>query len=394
VIIDDCVHAESCSGCVSGHIRQRLVQKAEAFFTSHGFHLYQFSDSLSTKFRTRSKLVVRRGDPSLQIGLFKAHTHHVLPIPQCLAHHDSINRVVDYIQTLPANLGYDEQTQQGDLRYLLITVERQTSCAQVCFVINASSSDRRIREKWIAIAMDFRGKDPRLFHSLYINYQPQRSNRVLGDSFEFVAGEKYLFEQYCQVRIPIGPFHFIQANPAQFEVLLHDLQQYINQEDRVAELYAGMGVIGLCLAPFCEKILAIEKEPLSFEAFSSALKSLPAKLREKVLFCVGDVERSLDSLGEYNTVLVDPPRKGLPLSLLKTFVVNKTIGKIIYISCHFPSLERDLEVLLQEGFELVFARSYRFFPGTDHIETLVVLKRKDLGERIRTSDHLHPMQVR
>ena len=74
-----------------------------------------------------------------------------------------------------------------------------------------------------------------------------------------------------------------------------------------------------------------------------------------------------------HTFIVDPPRKGCSLSVIKTLIESKP-EQIIYISCNPSTLARDLERL--EGYHLYDLKVIDMFPQTQHIETAVLLQRK------------------
>ena len=102
-------------------------------------------------------------------------------------------------------------------------------------------------------------------------------------------------------------------------------------------------------------------------------------------------------------MIVDPPRKGLceevlnqlckahnnkqpyvedPLSFSQPrHVINWTndIHTLIYVSCGFDSLARDCDRLLSSnaGWKLDSAVGYVLFPGSDHIESVVIFKRRN-----------------
>ena len=374
--IDDCVYAKSCSGCISSEFRLQTFSKAKRFFHDLGVEKYELIESVSTGWRTRAKLAVRTGKKHLKVGLFKAGSHDVISIPKCLAHHDSITRVVEKIEALPAELGYDEALHTGDLRYIQVTVERQTGYAQVAFVVNFDQTDEARRRVWIDVSQKMYNLSEGGIRSIYLNYQKETTNCIFGEQFELVCGDAFIYERILESIIPISPSHFTQANMPMFERLLADLVGFVDKRDAVVELYAGMGVISLVLAPFCKSLLAIEKEPSAEHAFRVALSFLPASVQANLQFSVGDAGQCMDVLNTYNTIIVDPPRKGLPETLISSILEAKNIRKVCYISCHFPTLQRDLERFLHDQFRIEFVRSYRFFPGTDHIETLVVLQRK------------------
>lgn len=58
-------------------------------------------------------------------------------------------------------------------------------------------------------------------------------------------------------------------------------------------------------------------------------------------------------------------------------LVTPQLKQIIYISCEFKSLERDLDFMHKhfKEWKVTYASSYLFFPGTNQIETLVILQK-------------------
>lgn len=54
---------------------------------------------------------------------------------------------------------------------------------------------------------------------------------------------------------------------------------------------------------------------------------------------------------------------------------SNRVRRLVYLSCGFPALMRDTDVLLGAGWRLTSATAYFFFPGTDSLETLVVFDR-------------------
>ena len=49
--------------------------------------------------------------------------------------------------------------------------------------------------------------------------------------------------------------------------------------------------------------------------------------------------------------------------------------KIIYISCNPVTLKRDLEKLTRKGYEVKNIIPVDMFPGTHHVETVVLMSR-------------------
>ena len=128
------------------------------------------------------------------------------------------------------------------------------------------------------------------------------------------------------------------------------------------------------------------------------------KLLERVTYMQASAASALyrgQALGA-DVLIVDPPRKGLDevviqqlsrkvdpnqmyaegptlLSHLPRHAVNWTndVRAVIYVSCGFDALARDLDALLSSngGWKLESATGYVLFPGSNHVETVVVLRR-------------------
>ena len=149
-----------------------LVQKAVAFFKTTtpkqpgGFKIHPVGGSdgaTLTGWRTVAKLAVRAKDGKISIGLFAPNSHDLLPVPNCAAHHPSINSTVSILERLlnrsnnhklkpnsstdnsetdgtriaGATTAFDETTGKGHLRHVAINVERSTGKVQITLVWNS-----------------------------------------------------------------------------------------------------------------------------------------------------------------------------------------------------------------------------------------------------------------
>ena len=77
-----------------------------------------------------------------------------------------------------------------------------------------------------------------------------------------------------------------------------------------------------------------------------------------------------------DVVFVDPPRKGCDETLLNT-IVEMAPKKVVYISCNPATLGRDLKYLTNNGFEIKKVQPVDMFPQTHHVESVILLQRKD-----------------
>ena len=92
-------------------------------------------------------------------------------------------------------------------------------------------------------------------------------------------------------------------------------------------------------------------------------------------FWAGDVLKVIDELGEApDLIVLDPPRDGVhPKALEK--ITNFGVKRIVYIACKPTSLARDLEMLQGRGYRVERVGGIDLFPGTYHVETVVLMSK-------------------
>ena len=91
-----------------------------------------------------------------------------------------------------------------------------------------------------------------------------------------------------------------------------------------------------------------------------------------------DCNDTLKSLLKKNidVVIIDPPRKGADRRVCNK-LVKSAVNTIVYISCDPAILTRDLETL-SSAYKIKNIYAYDFFPNTPHIETMVILNKKNI----------------
>ena len=78
-----------------------------------------------------------------------------------------------------------------------------------------------------------------------------------------------------------------------------------------------------------------------------------------------------------DVVFMDPPRSGSDEKFMSS-VVQLSPRKIVYVSCGPETLARDLKYLTRHGYNAVTAVPVDMFPATNHVETAVLLQRKNM----------------
>jgi 23S rRNA (uracil1939-C5)-methyltransferase len=165
----------------------------------------------------------------------------------------------------------------------------------------------------------------------------------------------------------------MQANWDVFRLLGKTVREWLGnlKGQRILELYAGTGPLGLSLASQGAQVTCVEGNPL---AIHDARESIRVN---KILGCrvrISSVESYLTTVqsNAYDVILLDPPRAGLNPKILDQLGALQ-IAKLLYLSCDAPSLARDIKSLCEKGYEIRRMQPFDMFPQTAHLETLVEL---------------------
>lgn len=159
----------------------------------------------------------------------------------------------------------------------------------------------------------------------------------------------------------------------------------------IFDLYSGTGTIAQMLAPVAKKVVGVE---IVEEAVKAAKGNARLNGLNNCEFIAGDVLKVLDELEEKpNIIVLDPPRDGIhPKALPK--IIGYGVEKMVYISCKPTSLARDLEMFREAGYEVEQAGCVDMFPGTVHVETVVLLSKGEIdSKKVRVEFSLEDMDM-
>lgn len=94
---------------------------------------------------------------------------------------------------------------------------------------------------------------------------------------------------------------------------------------------------------------------------------------QRLAFSGHEMQESVDCDGDGSRHLAGVTRNGPPPEVPDPL---QNLHTLVYLSCGYPALERDTQVLLQSGaWRVDSVKAFWFFPFTNSIETLVVFRR-------------------
>ena len=147
----------------------------------------------------------------------------------------------------------------------------------------------------------------------------------------------------------------------------------------LVDVYCGVGFFGISLGDAVEKFVGVEVDK---PAVKAAKNNMLRHNRLNGEFVLGDAQELLPSLlqkfpAAETTVILDPPRAGVPKSALVQLREVQP-KQIIYVSCHPATLARDLNVLCEDGvFELRTVTPLDMFPQTQHVECVADVRLRE-----------------
>jgi 23S rRNA (uracil1939-C5)-methyltransferase len=181
------------------------------------------------------------------------------------------------------------------------------------------------------------------------------------------------------IRMPYRPTDFTQVNHMINERLVSKAVRLLEVEpqDRVADLFCGLGNFTLALATRARQVLGLEgaKSLTERATQNAALNGLASRAAFEVRNLFEVTLEAWQALGTFDRVLIDPPREGA-LELCKAIAADPyRIKRIVYVSCNPATLARDAGVLVHTGgYRLVAAGAINMFPHTSHVESMAVFE--------------------
>ena len=182
----------------------------------------------------------------------------------------------------------------------------------------------------------------------------------------YIKGKEYLIDEINNLKFSIYPNSFYQVNREVMSKIYDKAKEYAGSGNNLLDLYCGTGTIGIWMKDNYKNITGVEinKDSIKNANINKKLNNL-----KNINFICGDAKIAK---GNYDTIIVDPPRNGLSNSVID-FLNKSNSGKIIYISCNPKTLQRDIDLL--NKYELKNISAYSMFPRTKHIECVCLLER-------------------
>ena len=343
-------------------------------------------------------------------GFYAGRTHAIVEAGDCLLGVEENREILDIVKLFMKEMKiepYDESSHKGLVRHVLIRKGFKTGEIMVCLVINGKKLPGK--ERLVEMLCGGDGKDEkgqginregidgkeiygketngnetdghgiRGMTSISYSVNQEKTNVIMGKEIVNLYGPGFITDYIGNVKYQISPLSFYQVNPVQTERLYGTALEYagLTGNETVWDLYCGIGTISLFLAQKAKKVYGVEIVP---QAIEDARRNAEINGIKNAEFFVGKAEEVLPEQFEKNhvhadVIVVDPPRKGCDTVCLDT-ILKMRPERVVYVSCDSATLARDLRYLADGGYMVERGRCCDMFPGTVHVETVVLLSHK------------------
>ena len=334
-----CPYFSVCGGCTLEHLEYQDTlefkkEKVKRILEKEHIH-YPEIQVIENKnpyfYRNKLSLKIMNG----AIGFYEENSHTLIPIEQCFLARPCLNEAINVIKTFSLTNGE--------------------------IILRCNTND----EILISIKTKdlFAVKEADFGHVKIVGI-------VLND--KCIYGMPYFYERIHHLLFKISYDAFFQINPYIANCLFEEIEKNIDPSNMVLDLYSGVGVLGLVASKKSKKVISIE---IIKNAVLDNIENCKLNKCSNLYPVLGDAKTTLPKIKEsFDTILVDPPRKGLDKNSLQLLLQSKA-KKIIYISCDPFTLARDLKEL-QSVYEIKKFMLFDMFSYTYHVESLCVLKLK------------------
>lgn len=352
-----CPHFGVCGGCQQQHASIELQQQSKRAALSR-LMKRDVDDIIAAEpwgYRRRARLSLNYQPKTqqLQIGFRKANSSEIIDVVQCPV-------LVPQLEALlPA------------VRECLTSLQSQRQLGHV-ELVQADNGPLMVLRHTAALTAADKEKLERFSQthglSLYLAPQSEILEHIRGDEPWYTSDG---------LRLVFSPRDFIQVNDGVNQKMVRTALAWldIQPQDRVLDLFCGMGNFTLPLAKAAASVVGVEGVPalVAKGRENAALNEL-----QNVTFfhenLEEDVTRQAWAKHGFDIILLDPARAGAPGVM--AHIIKLAPRRMVYVSCNPATLARDSEALLQAGYRIQRLAMLDMFPHTGHLESIVLFERE------------------
>ncbi len=391
-ILPRCVHFGSCGGCAAQHIPYSVQLSLKEQHIKTLFEPYSVASTTfhpiipsCTPYEYRNKMEFsfsedRKGEKFFGLML-KNRRGDVFNVTEC---HLVDPWFVDALQhartwwhesTLHA---YNYRNNTGSLRTLILR-HAMVSNDRLAMLTVSGNPDFALKKKDLDTFVEkMRAVGAT---SIFLRIQQVMKGHPTQMYEMCLFGPDYIREEVTiqgkSLEFHVSPQAFFQPNTHTAQKLYNRVCELakITPESIVYDLYAGIGVFGMCVASFVKEVIAVEISPEA--AYDAKTNAARMQIKNFSIYN-GDVGKLLEdgtvAAKPPDVVIVDPPRAGLDARAVHG-LIKLAPKTIVYVACNPETQAANVAIFLQNGFILSDVQPVDQFPQTPHCENIVIMHR-------------------
>ena len=379
-----CPLAGRCGGCSYAGVRyeDELLDKylvEEQYLSRFASVSPILPSPVINGYRCKIQAVCGEENGRFVTGIYRRGSHRLIPVRSCMLEDSRAEGILQTLRSLATRFHlrpYDEDRGTGHLRHVLIRCSGYYDEALVVLV--ASSYDIPAASD---LAAALHQKHPAV-KSVSIVVNTERTSLVIpeGAKEKVIYGRGFIMDRLCGLDFRISGVSFYQVNPRQAQNLYTIAMNMaeLRPSDTVIDAYCGTGTIALIAAAAgAGHVIGIESNE---EAVRDARETARINGIGNAEFIASDASKWMKEAQKKGTrcsvLFLDPPRSGATEEFLAS-AGRMEPERIIYVSCNPETLGRDLRYIYRFlPYRAAAIQPVDLFPGSSHIETVVMLERK------------------
>ncbi len=300
----------------------------------------------------------------------------VINIDECYLQSNFSNKVRNFLSDFlfSRNISIHSLKNKAGLLKALMIREAKNTEDKLVALVTTKYEENLISE----LSKSLKNKFPEITTFVNVISSPELSS-TLPDRIINIYGKGYIIEKLFDYSFEIYPETFFQTNTKQAEKLFGFVIDYIEEkiedskESILVDLYSGVGVIGIILSRYFNKVFCYEEIESAVEA---GQRNASLNNVNNIHFFRKDLNKGFiidtNLPSEKVTVVIDPPRAGMSENTVNSLLRLRP-QRIIYISCNPVTQARDIQKL-SNFYQIELIQPVDMFPQTYHVENIVILK--------------------
>lgn len=356
-----------CGGCPLGHISKNIYRKLKIEIANDAFHQRQLPAQISEihsgsefYYRNKSNFVVHKlKTGSVRLGSFSPRSHRFAFMSNCKINLNVISKTQRAIEELLTEANVVVPPAENGLRY--VTLKGFTSGAVLVDLVVHGEDATGLAPVASQIGALHN------VHGVTVTCNSTQGNTIRKKEPDPMEGTTTLSENIGNVSLAMRATTFFQLNNEIAEKMYALASAWCGGNETIWDLYCGIGGLGSTAA---------KKTNASLFGCDNVASSIELANQNAAVNNVNAIYNTWDLASGIqnhwpmpNTVLVNPPRKGIDPAVLKQ-LAEKSVPKIIYMSCNPNTFAADAQQLCEAGYTLKTVEAFDMLPQTNHVELL------------------------